>query len=149
MLIHDLARQTGVLAKTIRYYEAIGLLPPPRRGSNKYRQYQPADVEHVRFIAGARTLGFSLSEIASILALRDDGVAPCNHVLETLAQRAAAIDRRIAEMLALKETLVYLYLSGSTLPRDDVAGGQCVCALLTTHRLNRQSEGSLGEGPDE
>lgn len=136
MMIHELVRQTGVPAKTIRYYESIGLLPPPERGANNYRQYEPTDIEHVRFISGARTLGFSLGDIASILALRDDGVAPCNHVLGTLALKAAEIDRRIAEMLALKETLAHLYESGSALPRDDVDGGHCVCALLKTHRLN-------------
>ena len=145
MVIHELARQTGVPAKTIRYYEAVGLLSPPRRGSNNYRQYQPADVEHVRFIASARTLGFSLSDIASILALRGDGVAPCNHVLATLAQRLAEIDRRIAEMLALKETLAHLHESGSSLPRDDVVGRHCICALLKTNHPKHQDDPNEGE----
>ncbi len=123
MVIHELARQTGVPARTIRYYEAIGLLPLPHRSSNNYRQYQPADVEQVRFISRARTLGFSLSDIASILALRDDGVAPCNHVLATLDQQLAEIDQRIAELHGLKETLTQLHERGSALRRDDV----CLC----------------------
>ena len=145
MVIHELAQQTGVSAKTIRYYESIGLLPPPQRGSNNYRQYQPADVEHVRFLSSARALGFSLRDIASIHALRDDGVAPCNHVLTTLAQRLAEVDRRIAETLALKDTLVHLYDTGSALPRDDVAGRHCVCALLKTHRPKHQPRRNEGD----
>jgi hypothetical protein len=78
MLIHDLAKQTGVPAKTIRYYESIGLLPRPKRATNNYRQYTPADVERLRFIASARNLGFSLADVAEILAARDDGIAPCH-----------------------------------------------------------------------
>ncbi len=78
MLIHDLAKQTGVPAKTIRYYESIGLLPRPKRAANNYREYAPAEAERLRFIAGARSLGFSLADVAEILAARDDGIAPCH-----------------------------------------------------------------------
>ncbi|MBI3734719.1 MAG: MerR family DNA-binding transcriptional regulator, partial [Chloroflexi bacterium] len=60
MVIHELTQQTGVPAKTIRYYESIGLLPRPHRAENNYRQYTPADGERLRFIASARSLGFSL-----------------------------------------------------------------------------------------
>src|SRR5690606_17345541 len=60
MQIREVARASGVPAKTIRYYEAIGLLPPASRAANNYRRYQAADVERLRFIASARSLGFSL-----------------------------------------------------------------------------------------
>ncbi len=54
MVIHELTKQTGVPAKTIRYYESIGLLPRPKRTANNYRQYTPADVERLRFRSLAR-----------------------------------------------------------------------------------------------
>lgn len=54
MKIQELARITGVSAKTIRYYEEIGLLPEPARGENNYRQYDERDVERLRLVAGAR-----------------------------------------------------------------------------------------------
>ena len=73
MLIQELAKQTGLTATTIRYYESIGLIPPPQRAENNYREYTAADVERVRFIAGARSLDFSLNDIAEFLAARDDG----------------------------------------------------------------------------
>ncbi|MCL4489294.1 MAG: MerR family transcriptional regulator [Chloroflexi bacterium] len=57
MVIRELAQQTRVPAKTIRYYESIGLLLRPKRAANNYRQYTPADAERLRFIASAR-LGF-------------------------------------------------------------------------------------------
>ncbi len=68
MQIGELAAQSGVPAKTIRYYESVGLLPPPARAANNYREYQAMDVERLRFIASARSLSFALGEIADILA---------------------------------------------------------------------------------
>jgi MerR family copper efflux transcriptional regulator len=133
MLIHELTEQTGVPPKTIRYYEDIGLIPRPARGANNYRQYVRADVERLRFIASARSLGFSLTEIATILATRDGGIAPCDCVLTTLQERLADIERRIADMLSLRDTLMHLYQTGASLPRDDVAGEHCVCSLIKTY----------------
>jgi DNA-binding transcriptional MerR regulator len=134
MLIRELAEQTGVPAKTIRYYESIGLMPRPPRAANNYRRYAPADAERLRFIAGARSLGFSLDVIADILSARDGGEAACRRVLKTLDQRLAEIDRRIADLVALRETLTQLRREGAALPLDDVRGEHCVCYLLKTYR---------------
>jgi len=71
MQIKELARRTNLSGKTIRYYESIGLLPPPRRLPNGYRDYDETAVDRVRFVAGARTLGFSLDDIGEILTLQD------------------------------------------------------------------------------
>ena len=65
MFIQELAQQTGVTPKTIRYYEAIGLLPPPERAENNYRIYSQETVDRLRFIAAVRTLDFSLADIAT------------------------------------------------------------------------------------
>ncbi len=105
MVIHGLARQTGIPAKTIRHYESIGLFPPPTRAENNYRQYAPTDVKRLRFMASARSLGLSLDDISEILAARDDGNAPCQRVLDTIAQRLNEIDRRIAGLLSLRDSL--------------------------------------------
>jgi len=85
MYIHEMARQTGVSTTTIRYYESIGLLPAPSRAANYYRQYTALDAERLRFVAGARGLGFSVAELVDILATRDAGVAPCGRVLACLS----------------------------------------------------------------
>ena len=134
MFIHELAAQTGVPTKTIRYYESIGLLPPARRSVNNYRQYTVADVERLRFIAGARSLGFSPDDIIDILVARDNGIAPCQRVLDAVAQRLAKIDRRITDLLTLRDTLKRLQSEGAVLPLDDVQGEHCVCHLLKTCR---------------
>ncbi len=133
MQIREVARASGVPAKTIRYYEAIGLLPPASRAANNYRRYQAADVERLRFIASARSLGFSLGEIAEVLAARDQGVAPCNRVLGVLDERLSQLDRHIADLLALREDLRRIRAEGALLRRDDVAGEQCVCYLVKAY----------------
>jgi DNA-binding transcriptional MerR regulator len=144
MLIRELAAQTGVPAKTIRYYEAIGIIHPPERQANNYRHYTSADVERLRFIASARSLGLSLEHIARILATRDAGIAPCEHVLAILQEHLADIDRRIAGMVALRDDLTQLYETGTSLPRDDVAFEHCVCSLIKTYNQDRRKEQQHG-----
>jgi len=134
MVIHELAKQVGISATTIRYYESIGLMPKPERSINNYRQYSSADVERLRLIGGARGFGFPLDDIADILQARDKDVAPCQRVLDALDQRLAEIDQRIADLLALRETLDQLKREGAALPLDDVRGEHCVCYLLKTYR---------------
>jgi DNA-binding transcriptional MerR regulator len=131
MEIRDLAVHTGVHAKTIRYYESIGVLPPPERKSNGYRVYNEADIERVRFVAGARSLGISLDDIAEILALRDRREAPCRVVLDLLEQKAWEVAQRIKALQQLEVNLRELHQLGKTFPLDDVDGKACVCHLVS------------------
>lgn len=137
MLIQELAKQTGLAATTIRYYESIGLIPQPQRAENNYRAYTSSDADRLRFIAAARSLGFSLDDIAEFMAARNDGLLPCQRVLDSLDQHLVEIDRHIADLLALRETLDHIRREGEALPaatRDE----QCVCYLLTDDRKNGQ-----------
>lgn len=134
MQIKTLAEKTGISAKTIRYYESVGLMPPPKRGENNYRIYDESAVERLRFIASARRLDIPLRDIAEILAARDDGIAPCDRVLTALDKQLADIDRRIADMLALRDTLREIKEKGTVLPRDDVQGEHCVCYVVKNYQ---------------
>ncbi len=131
MKIQDVSQLTGVSARTIRYYEAIGLLPPPARAENNYRQYSEADVERLRLIAGARRLNLSLEEIREILALRDRREAPCRVLLDRLERKADEIAERIRELKRLERELRDLHALGLTFPTDDVEGKDCVCHLVS------------------
>ena len=131
MQIKDLAAATGVPAKTIRYYEEIGVLPPPRRLPNGYRIYDESDVDRLRLVAGARRLGLSLDDIAEILSMRDRREAPCRTVLDLLAEKADEIAERIVELQRLETELRQLYALGLTFPTDDVDGKHCVCHLVS------------------
>ncbi|GAB4468504.1 MAG: hypothetical protein Kow0070_31730 [Anaerolineales bacterium] len=131
MKIQELAKLTGVSAKTIRYYEEIGLLPPPARGGNNYRQYDERDAERLRLVAGARRLDLSLDEIGEILALRERREAPCRVLLERLERKADEIAERIRELQRLERELRALHALGLTFPTDDVDGKHCVCHLVS------------------
>lgn len=133
MRIKQFSELTGLPPKTIRYYEEIGLLPPARRLDNGYRDFAAADIDRVRFIAGARSLDFSLDDIQEILALRDQREAPCRVVLGLLQERADEISRRIAELQRMETELRDLYRLGLTFPTDDVDGKNCVCHLVSEH----------------
>lgn len=132
--ISELSKQSGVAAKTIRYYETVGLLPTPARAGNNYRHYNATVVERLRFIASARSLGFALTDIRDLLAARDAGEAPCERVLEALNAQLATLDQRIADLLTLREDLHQLRTEGEQRPRDQGASGQCVCYLISAYR---------------
>lgn len=80
MKISTVAANSGCNLETIRYYERIGLMPPPERTPNGYREYSEADVEQLRFISRGRGLGFSLQEIRSLLRLAQDPGLSCSEV---------------------------------------------------------------------
>lgn len=129
MLIGELATATGVPAKTIRYYETIGVLDPPHRTASGYRTYDDNAADRLAFIRAAQASGLTLGEIRSIVALRDRGVTPCAHVLELLTARAADLDRRIAELRRLRGELHRLVERGHHLDPAD-CDPRRVCHLL-------------------
>jgi DNA-binding transcriptional MerR regulator len=136
MQIRDVVHLTGLPAKTIRYYEQIGILPPAARAANNYRRYEPDVIERLRFIASARSLGFSLTDVAEILAARERGIAPCDRVLELLDMQLQQLDQRIANLLVLRDDLRAIRAEGAQRPRNDVAGDACVCYLVTHYRAD-------------
>ena len=105
MYIGDIARETGITAKTIRYYESIGLIHPPARQDNGYRAYNGNDVATLRFIGRARGLGFSLDEVRNLLALWHDKDRASADVKSLALQHIDDIEARIAELQAVKNTL--------------------------------------------
>ncbi len=105
LFIGALAKRAGVNTTTIRYYETIGLLPQTQRGENRYRLYSKETVELLQFIAKAKRLGFTLSEIKEIVEIRQLGHAPCVHVKALLESKIADVDQKIAGLRTLKKRL--------------------------------------------
>lgn len=105
MRIGELAGRLGVTTKSIRFYESIGLLPPPLRTPSGYRDYADVDTERLRFIKTAQRLGLSLDEIKEIIAFRDRGQQPCSYVAELVGRQVRQLDDRIREMRELRDEL--------------------------------------------
>jgi DNA-binding transcriptional MerR regulator len=119
--IGELAEQVGVNPKTVRYYEQIGLIPPAPRTTGGYREYGDTDAARLTFIKTAQRLGLSLEEVAEILRLRERGEAPCGYVRDVIAQQLRSIDKRIAELRALRGELRELRAAADGIPEVDGA----------------------------
>lgn len=128
--IGELARLTGVNAKTIRFYEEAGILPPARRLPNGYRVYDEEDLDRLRFVRGARSLDLALDDIKEVLAFRDRGEAPCRYVVDLLQAKMEEVDARIAELERLRGELRRLSKAAQRLPQDDIEMKSCVCHLV-------------------
>jgi DNA-binding transcriptional MerR regulator len=131
--INELSKHTGVPRKTIRYYEDVGLLISPLRASNNYRLYDEQDIERLRFIRSARSLDFSIEEIAKVLSTLDRHEPPCNHVVELLQKHLSEIEARIRDLEKLREELTQLYETGKDLP-EDIQMQSCVCHLIKVRK---------------
>ncbi|WP_245900591.1 heavy metal-responsive transcriptional regulator [Prauserella shujinwangii] len=102
----QVSTRTGASPDTIRYYERIGLLPPPDRTSGAHRRYGDAAVDRLRFIRGAQRLGLQLAEIRDLLAVRDTGTCPCEPAETLLRRHIEEIDAEVARLTALRAELV-------------------------------------------
>jgi MerR family transcriptional regulator, copper efflux regulator len=103
--IGEAARATGVSAKMIRYYEEIGLIRRPDRSASNYRSFSTREVNELRFVKRARTLGFSVKEIGRLLSLWRDRQRPSREVKAIAERHVQDLEARIAEMQAMADTL--------------------------------------------
>ena len=128
--IGELAAELGLNPKTIRYYESIGLLPPPQRTAARYRLYGEADRERLRFILKARAIGLTLEEIGEILELRGEGQQPCAHVVGLLDQKLAAVEQQLKALREFRGELQSLRAEAAESAGED--GG--VCGIIEHHQ---------------
>ena len=103
--IGELSRRTGVKVPTIRYYEGAGLMPAPQRTEGKQRRYQVAEVARLNFIRHARELGFEVQAIRELLALSAQPERSCGEVDGIARRHMAEVERRIAQLVALRAEL--------------------------------------------
>ena len=108
MNIGEAARQSGVSAKMIRYYESIGLIEAPQRTQAQYRVYGRDDLHTLRFIRRARHLGFSLDETRALLALGRDKSRASADVKRLAMDHVRDLEAKAAELRAMAETLRHL-----------------------------------------
>lgn len=100
----EVAAQAGVNEQTLRYYERIGLLPEPRRLPSGYRAYSPDAVHTVRFVKRAQALGFSLTEVRTLLHV-EGGPDGCEKARSLADARATSLNTKIAELRRMRDEL--------------------------------------------
>ncbi len=108
MNIGEAATRSGVPAKTIRYYEQIGLISPAARGDNLYRGYTEHDVAMLHFVGQARRLGFTIADLRQLVALYRDRSRASADVKAIALQHIARIDERLKELRAVRAALADL-----------------------------------------
>ena len=130
MLIGALADVTGVPAKTLRYWEAEGLLRAPERTTGGYRNYPADTVSRVAFIRHAQAAGLTLRQIGEIVALRDGGTAPCAHAAGLVDERLVDVEARLRDLTQTRAALRQLRQR-----LDDLDPADCdptaVCSAVT------------------
>jgi len=113
--VKDTAARVGLPSRTLRYYDRIGLVCPPRTEAG-YRVYGPADEGRLRFVRQAKTLGFSLEEIRELIAVAERGC--CSEVVpeveRLLGEKIAAIDVQVVELGQFRERLVAFRAGGGS-----------------------------------
>lgn len=118
MNIKSVSEKTGLPAKTIRYYEDVGLVRP-KRGANGYRVFSDADVHKLAFLARARSLGFAIEDCRSLLALYDDQTRASSDVKAIALEHLDEIDRKLTELTTMRDTLRTLVRSCAGDSRPD------------------------------
>lgn len=130
MNIKEAAARAGLPAKTLRYYEEIGLIRP-KRGANGYRHFSDSDAAKLAFLARARSLGFSIGECRALLALYEDKSRASAEVKKLAEGHLAGIAARIAELRAMEAELSHLVAACAGDDRPDcpilsgIAGQEC------------------------
>jgi MerR family copper efflux transcriptional regulator len=127
MNVSHAARRSGLPAKTIRYYEEIGLIQPDR-AANGYRDYTADDIHRLAFLKRARGLGFSIEECRQLMALYRDKGRASHDVREIAKSHVVAIEEKVRELNSMRATLTRLIHAchGDERPDcpilDDIAG---------------------------
>jgi DNA-binding transcriptional MerR regulator len=129
MLTSQLAKQANVTGDTVRYYTKRGLLTPVRNPHNGYKEYGHQDLERLKFIHQARTIGFSLKEVEDILEHALQGDSPCPNVRALMAQKIEDTKQQIADLNKHLTTLERTYADWETKP-NSTPDGKSICCLI-------------------
>jgi len=136
LTIGELSKKTHCKVPTIRYFEDIGLLPPPSRTSGNQRRYEPEHVRRLVFIQHCRELGFQQNTVRDLLSLIEDPSQSCEAVTSIARARLEDVNRRITRLSALKDELERMI--------EDCQGGEIadcqIIGSLDNPKINNSSK---------
>jgi DNA-binding transcriptional MerR regulator len=123
MKIGEVAKVSGVTVDTVRFYERVGVLPPPARTDSGYRDFDPSTVERIRLTRALQAIGFTLADAVDALAAHDAGGATCESERWRLQAALDRVDAKLADLNSLRDRIVQA--------QHACAEGHC---MLTTAR---------------
>lgn len=129
MRIGKLASELGLTSQAVRFYERAGLLKEPSRTESGYRQYGPDDLKRLRFIRQAKQLGFTLTEIGSMLRMHDAGQAPCSEVIAIAERHLNEVEAEIQRLQRFRRQLSGALSDWRKVKSRRVAGN-AICELI-------------------
>ena len=103
--VRDVVKKTGLSRETLRYYENAGLLHPPQRGPNGYRQFMNTDLNRLQFILKTKKAGLKIREIRELIDLKEQGAATCRVGRDIAHDRIAKVDQQITSLREIREML--------------------------------------------
>lgn len=106
MKIGDVATRAGVTVDTVRFYERVGVLPPPARMPSGYRDFAPETVERIQLTRELQAIGFTLNDVIDALAAHDTGGATCESERWRLEAALNRVDAKLAELRAVRRRIV-------------------------------------------
>lgn len=127
MRITEVEQQSGLSRHTLRYYEAEGLIEPPRRLANNYRDYSPRVLEELAFIRSAQQMGFALAEIRSVLHLKRTSQLDCAQGAQLVTEKLREVEAR---MKSLRQLQRYLKAEQLRLANSALAHGLALSPAL-------------------
>jgi MerR family transcriptional regulator, copper efflux regulator len=141
--IGEIAKDLGISPKTVRWYEAQGLLAGPERTESGYRSYSAEDIERLKFIRKAFAFGFSSKEVKDILELRAHGAAPCDLVIDLIGGKIGTVQQQIKDLQQLERELTELrrQWKGKRNEDSEKAAKVCSCIEETEQPKGRKKHG--------
>lgn len=139
MKIGELAKAAKLTTKTIRFYEAEGLLPNPHRTPSGYRVYGLDDAGRLQFIRKAKRLGLSLEEIRGILQLHDRREPTCVHVRSLLDQKLAQVEAVLRDLQEFRADIARLRDEAGALEDCRPSGGR-ICGIIERSGISVSGE---------
>ena len=129
MKVKQLATRNNISPDTVRHYTRIGLITPTKNPENSYKQYSRADEQRLQFIIQAKSLGFSLHDIETMIMQSQQGQSACPKVRELMELRLSEIEQKIATMQATYQKMQHAVKHWQNLP-NCIPTGEHVCHLI-------------------
>jgi len=129
MRVLEVAQKLGVTADTVRFYTRIDLLQPKVNPQNRYKEYSQSDLDRLKFIVGARQLGFTVDDIKTVIGQAQNNHSPCPSVRKIIEQRLEETERQFAELIKTRDRMKRAIKEWEHMD-DKIPTGSMICHMI-------------------